>query len=541
MTRTKRALFATLTTGFGCSATLGTITSEGQPSSTNTTTATSVDPSTADDTTSAPTGSTGSGSTTEESGSTTGVSGSTTGAGESTTGESGSTTGAGESTTGESPVYPNCPACSESFQACTDNLECTSILEFGCADGDLACIAVAIGEHCAGADLFLALDACIKDNCGQPLCIAEDQACAATAECAALRDCQDECDSCASGDACRADCQAQASMAGVSVYNSWVQCILAQSSSPPWRAPQSSDRDYDGDGVEDVFWYAPGVDPERMSLGTTMKGSFDEAVAHDIVPSYSAVAGDFDGDGFADVYLYAPGLPDQILGGGIGGAFEVVTPKDRAGAYISIAGDFDGDGLDDLFWYAPGPGEDSVWYALGDHQFEEVVLSVDGNYLPVRGDFDGDGRDDIFWYALAEGPEAVWYGNQRAAPFETGTAPDVPPGYLPFSGNFDANVDCMECDDIFWYSFEAQQEFVWNGSAERNIGFIDNGPPKRNGESWNVSVYYKVVPGDFNGDGHTDIIWYKPEPKDDYIWYGLGDNNFDDAFPFTMDGSYLPV
>lgn len=546
MTRTTIALFSAFTAGFGCNPTLGTITSEGQSSSAGSTTAASTSGGTAStDPTSTTAMGTGEISTSttmpvdpSTTGDPTGSAGeSTTTAGGSATGTESSTTGAEDSTTGEEDLYADCPVCTDSYQACMDHAECASILDSGCVDGDLGCIATAIEDHCGGANLYFAHNSCVTDNCGQPVCIAEKQACAASVECTSIQDCDAACGSCPGNESCKADCLAQASMNGLSLYNALVGCVL----DPPLRAPQSCDRDYNGDLRDDVLWYWPGVDAERLFLGTATKNVFSEPVAPVITPMYSGVAGDFNGNGFSDVYLYAPGLPDQILDGGPGGAFKVVTPKDVAGRYIPIAGDFDGDGLDDLFWYAPGPAADHVSYATGGHAFAEVPAPVGGNFLPVAGDFDGDGRDDILWYGNVGSPEAVWYGNTSADPFVKTTTTDVSAGYLPFSGNFDPGGPCKTCDDIFWYSYD-NADSIWNGDSDRNIKFVKSGAPILNGEAFDLTGKYSAaVPGDYDGNGHTDIIFYRRGDGPDFIWYGLSSNAFSDMFQFDIGGAYEPI
>jgi len=548
MTPARYILCSALALGAGCSPSLGTITSEGQSSSTSATAATAMNTGGAASTEAGPT----TAGPEEPSTSTTSVEpgaaassagdpAASTGAAGTTSGMSESTTGAGDSTTGEmpGPLYPACPVCTDSFQACQDDDACAGILGAGCVEGDLECIALAISAHCEGADLFFALDVCVQDNCGQPVCIAQAQACAAAPGCTKLRVCVDDCGDCGGGgEACRANCKGQASMTDVGLYSAWIGCILTPQ---PVRAGLSSDRDYNGDGRDDVFWYSPGTDGERLWLGTGVKNNFSEPAAFNIDPSYSAVAGDFNGDGFADVFLHAPGLPDLILNGSKGGVFTVATPQDQTGDYIPIAGDFDGDGKDDLFWYAPGPAADFVWYALGNHQFSKVVFPVGGDYLPVSGDFDGDGRDDILWYVADGMNESVWYGNDPALPFEKKTfGHSVSAGHLPFSGNFDADGACPKCDDIFWYTDE-KADSVWNGSSDRSIIFVKSGPPLLINAAKDVLGDYYAVPGDFNGDKHTDIIWYGRGDDIDYIWYGLGNNDFDDKFSFMMGGAYKPI
>lgn len=544
MTYTKYSLLSALAAGSGCSPSLGTITSDEQPSSTSTTPTTIV--------TSSGIASTDATGTT--SGSTTGPGGSTTATGmsEPNTGAGASTTLEGEPTTGGmmSPACPECPVCEDTAQACKNDSECAIILESCSAEDDLACVADAIKGHCPGADLFWPLVACISVNCGQPVCIAEYQACTPANGCTPLKDCIDSC-GCPQDEACVTNCKGNASMAASDLYNAWGKCVLTLKP----RAGLSSDRDYNNDGADDVFWYQPGIGAERLWLGTPGLKTFSEPGAFNIDPSYSAVAGDFNGNGFADVFLYAPGLPDVILDRGKDGTFTAVTPKDQTGDYIPIAGDFDNNGRDDLFWYFPGKApapvdDDEVWYAtekLADpdaHNFEESVplILINGNYLPARGDFDGDSYDDIFWYSAAGAESYVWYGikDEGKGKFYTTSKLDIPAGYLPFSGNFGIDkVNCLTCDDIFLYATE-KPDFVWNGTKDRSWD-PNAQPPILDGILGDMLDPFVAVPGDFNGDGPTDIIWYSGTGTD-RIWYNSGNNSFEEKFLIDdMGGGSKPI
>ncbi|MCB1006640.1 MAG: VCBS repeat-containing protein, partial [Acidimicrobiales bacterium] len=44
---------------------------------------------------------------------------------------------------------------------------------------------------------------------------------------------------------------------------------------------------------------------------------------------------------------------------------------------------------------------------------------------------------------------------------------------------------------------------------------------------------------DFDGDGRSDVLWYRPGPGQDYVWYSGGPAGFVSA-KVTVRGRYTP-
>lgn len=215
--------------------------------------------------------------------------------------------------------------------------------------------------------------------------------------------------------------------------------------------------DFDGDGSTDIFWYASGTasdwlwwggDPDGANADWSGKrGETFTKVAATQNGVFVPVAGDFNGDGNDDIFWYAAGAPTEEIWWGSSSRTWLVTSASIVGTYIPVAGDFDGDSRDDLFLYAPGTATDLIWWGNASGAFTSQTVTVDGSFTPLVGDFDGDSRDDIFWYAPGTTIDEIWYGKANRT-FDKETSPfNVQATYRPFV----MNADGVGPDDIYWY------------------------------------------------------------------------------------------
>lgn len=215
--------------------------------------------------------------------------------------------------------------------------------------------------------------------------------------------------------------------------------------------------DFDGDRnrTDDVYWYSPLGDPTHP---TTAYG--DEYWLHASNGSHrvldsSAVkqdgfalplTGDVDGNGRDEILWYAPGpTPDPMWQ--LSGDRPTVRPFQIWGYYqYPQVGDFDGNGTDDILWYAPGTRPDYIWFFRTDGTYRSESRTARGVYVPITGDFDGNGVDDIVWYGPGGSPDYQW--NFRVGGSYTSVPRRVNGHYTTTVGDFDGNGH----DDILWYS-----------------------------------------------------------------------------------------
>lgn len=212
--------------------------------------------------------------------------------------------------------------------------------------------------------------------------------------------------------------------------------------SKPWRINLGrSDKDFNGDGYDDVIVGAPNNDDNGIrdagkvyvyfgGAGSTFdpdpNGTMTNSTADERFGSSVASAGDFNGDGFADIVVGAKFSSERALLGGraylyFGGAgdrFDGVadatlsdaSARDNFGFSVSSAGDINGDGYSDVVVGAPGndaAGSDAgrAYVYLGGPKppFDAAVLVFSGEAaedsfgtaVNTAGDFNGDGYADV--------------------------------------------------------------------------------------------------------------------------------------------------
>jgi hypothetical protein len=305
----------------------------------------------------------------------------------------------------------------------------------------------------------------------------------------------------------------------------------------------------------------------------------------------NALVGDFNGDGRADELVYGPDIEPDALWYGTANGLELGPQITVNGDYEPVVGDFNGDGRADVFWYAADQGAasqafaSSMWlgrsgtagflqgpaiptpprstFELGPNDHISVT-----HYTPLVGDFNADGKADLY-FAIDETTEAklpanvVWYGavdgftvgTKSTSPF-TGTPDDIdggpipipiplteraqrldtivsrvaPPSFhiapSPLVGDYDGDGH----DDLLWYLPGHTQ--LWRGAGTAR-GFTQASVPTVHGG-------YDAFVGDFNGDGKADVLWYGPGSSPDSLWRGTA-SGFTNGPSVTINGLYEPV
>ena len=121
---------------------------------------------------------------------------------------------------------------------------------------------------------------------------------------------------------------------------------------------------------------------------------------------------------------------------------------------------------------------------------------VSGTYTPIPGDYDGDGRTDIFWYAPGTATDHLW--TATAAGTFTTTTPHAGQRHLH------AHPRRLRRRRPHRHLLVRARRRHRPALDRHPAGTFTTTTPQQ------VNGTYTPIPGDFDGDGRTDIHWYAP-------------------------------
>ncbi len=254
---------------------------------------------------------------------------------------------------------------------------------------------------------------------------------------------------------------------------------------------------------------------------------------------------DFNGDGKGDTLVFRPsdGFVSQWLSNGIGGwsyqpgVYIGGAPGAFTGAQL-LAGDFNGDGKTDLLIFRSSDGFVAPWFSNGDGtwSYQPWVAIGGGGFSGaqlVTGDFNGDGKTDVLVFRSSDGYVSPWLSNGDGTwsyqpRIFIGGFPAAFPGAQILTGDFngDGKTDIL----IFRPSDGFVSQWLSNGAG---------------GWNYQPGVYIggggfagaQILTGDFNGDGKTDILIFRSSDGFVSQWLSNGAGGWNYQPDFYIGGA----
>lgn len=240
--------------------------------------------------------------------------------------------------------------------------------------------------------------------------------------------------------------------------------------------------------------------------------------------------GDWNGDGLTDVMTHnlISGLNKWFINDGALSftTYEDVIPRPQVTGGELHQGDWNGDGVLDVMWWNASSGANK-WYTnnnttspgftLTESAILPAQLAAGGGDLFI-GDWNGDGISDVMRHDVGTG-ENKWFVNDGSLNFTQITNPVASADLanavlLAGDWNHDGIVDLMA-----WRPATGDNKWFVNDGS---LGFTATTNPISTADLTVSSGSANLYPGDWNGDGITDLLFFNS------TW---GDNNW-----FVNDG-----
>lgn len=212
----------------------------------------------------------------------------------------------------------------------------------------------------------------------------------------------------------------------------------------------------------------------------------------------------------ADPVVFRPSTSEWLTLNSAGGT---LTQTFGLATDTIASGDYTGDGNTDVGVFRPS---NNFWY-YGNNttspstNFTSAPWGATGD-IPVQGDYDSDGRTD---FAVWRPSDGTWYvlqsSNNTAQYKQWGTNGDI-----PVTGDFDGD---LRTDFVVVRPNEAgvTPNYRWYFLGSNfNSGFAYV-------TTWGTAGD-KIVPGDYDGNGKSDITVFRPS---DGNWYSIQSNRAD--------------
>lgn len=225
-----------------------------------------------------------------------------------------------------------------------------------------------------------------------------------------------------------------------------------------------------------------------------------------------------DGGAGAGFGYAVAGLGDTALCGAR--THDTTAGANAGSAYVyraSAKGDMNLDGQTDLLVRLETTGQNDIWLMDGIARpgapatVTPAATSLDWS-IAGTDDFDADHDSDLLFWNRVSGAAEFWLmsgATRVGAP--TPLVGALPPPWRP-SATADFNHDGRP--DIVYRNFSTQKIVIWRLLGTTVAGTLVPTPDQAVDANWEI-----VGAQDWNGDGHTDFLWYNATSGKIVLWF----------------------
>ena len=300
--------------------------------------------------------------------------------------------------------------------------------------------------------------------------------------------------------------------------------------------------DWNGDGATDLMrldavsgankWY---LKTNAFEYGT----SYNNPIPISQLKQGGLLFGDFNADGYTDFVWYKASTGENrwfINNQTPNLSFTQHNNLIPTSSLVSDANiffsDFNGDGLTDVAAYKKSTGFNRVFLntfssnrPLGFTQSNSLTLNnseIDGGTGLFPGDWNNDGMTDLLWYNKDSGTNK-WYLNTGQNTFAAAKVNPITPSTIDKGTKIDFgdwNGDGLS--DLLWYDEATGATVFYYNKGNLTFEKINHSLPTAPIKGTNSGL----VVLDFNGDGVSDLIYYRKESGDNKWYLNDGHGNF---------------
>lgn len=267
--------------------------------------------------------------------------------------------------------------------------------------------------------------------------------------------------------------------------------------------------DYDGDGRTDFTVARPTGGPNDQVIwyvGPNIGGFAAQpwGIGLDIL----LAGGDYDGDNKTDITVWRSGAQAFFYILNSSDSTVRAIPFGITGDDPTVEGDYTGDGISDPAVYREGAsaGQRSHWYYLASSGplSGQIVVTQWGQFrdFPAPGDYNGDNKNDFCIMRDDGNGNAVFFEHDGTGGGDVPSTPTV-----TFWGRSSDRIVPGDYDgdgktDIAVVRFGGNFNWYILNSSNGSFTAI----------TWGLSAVDQTAQGDYDGDGRTDVAIWRPSP-----------------------------